>query len=143
VLFVALSGISYSASSSGFLANMSTRGLVTSSNPMTAGFIIYGDSLLVTIRVAGPSLVNAGIHDVLGDPKITLYNANGTAIAINDDYIPGTIPANLTPQHWLEPAMTLTLAPGSYTAQVTGVVSNITTDTYGEVVVELFDGDIF
>jgi hypothetical protein len=143
ILFIALIWVPGSASSGGYLANLSTRGLVTSYAPMTAGFIVYYESLSVTIRVAGPSLVNAGIADVLEDPKFTIYNSSGAIIGGNDDFVSGTIPSILTPQHWLEPATWVTLSPGSYTVVVEGVQSNITNDTSGEVVVELFDGDIY
>ena len=54
-----------------------------------------------------------------GDPKLTIYNANGSQIAYNDDWeLP--LPPSLVPKDKREPALQLDLTEGTYTAVVSG-----------------------
>jgi hypothetical protein len=114
------------------LINISTRGKVlVNDDVMIAGFIIQGDSAkTVVVNVAGPSLTNFGIASPLQNPQLTLVRSSDNAvIATNDDWQTQADPADVTaitnsgfkPNHALEPAIIATLAPGAYTAIVSGV----------------------
>jgi trimeric autotransporter adhesin len=110
------------------LANISTRGFVdTGSNVMIAGFIAAsstGGSGEVIVRALGPSLGSVGIADPLADPMLELHDSNGTLIAANDNWktdqelaIEAT---GIPPTNDAESAIVATLAPGAYTAIVSG-----------------------
>ena len=66
-------------SSASKLANISTRGLVGTGDDVLIGGFIMGDveSNTVVIRAIGPSLASSGVSDPLGDPMLTVYDANG------------------------------------------------------------------
>ena len=108
-------------------ANISTRGFVeTGSNVMIGGFILGGGgaSTTVLVRAIGPTLTQFGVADALGNPTLELRDVNGTLILANDDWketqqtdIEAT---GLQPQNDLESAVLETLAPGAYTAIVSG-----------------------
>ena len=105
------------------LANISTRGLVeTGDNVLIGGFIVLGiDAQEVIVRAIGPSLPVMG---KLADPTLDLYDSNGVVLASNDNWrdtqeaeiIATTIP----PTNDAESAIVKTLAPGAYTAIVSG-----------------------
>ncbi len=108
-----------------YLANISTRGFVQSGdNAMIGGFIIgagaeTGD---VVVRAIGPSLT--GIVDVLQDPTLSLYNAQGLVVGLNDDWQnpsgSGVEATGLAPSDPRESAILAALPPGAYTALVQG-----------------------
>ena len=119
--------------------NISTRGQVrTGDNVMIGGFIIQGSSSqTVLIRAVGPNLANYGVADVLANPKLQLYSGQ-TVIASNDDWGTSSNAAaiqatGLAPVNPLESAILITLAPGAYTAIVSGVNSGT-----GVGIVEVF-----
>jgi arylsulfate sulfotransferase len=107
--------------------NMSTRGSVgTGDNVLISGFIV-GDveSATVVVRALGPSLASFPVSGVLSDPTLTIYDANGSVIATNnnwqDDPNADLVQKNgLTPPNPLESALVLHLPAGSYTAIVRG-----------------------
>ena len=109
------------------LANISTRGTVgTDADAMISGFII-GDvsNATVVIRALGPSLADFGVSQPLSDPLLTIYDANGGAIAANDNWQDDQnavdISKNgLAPSAAAEAATIMYLPPGAYTAVVTG-----------------------
>jgi hypothetical protein len=109
------------------LANMSTRGSVgTLDNVLISGFIV-GDvgSTTVVVRAIGPSLAASGLSGVLSDPKLTIYDSTGTAIASNDNWQDNVnsidIQKNaLAPPNPLESALVLHLPAGAYTAIESG-----------------------
>ncbi|HYJ07134.1 MAG TPA: Ig-like domain repeat protein, partial [Chthoniobacterales bacterium] len=71
------------------LANISTRGFVlTADNVMIGGFTLGGTSnpTRIAVRALGPSLTSSGLSNVLADPTLELYNANGTVMVSNDDW---------------------------------------------------------
>ena len=109
------------------LANISTRGkVVTGDNVMIGGFIVSGDqSANLLIRAIGPSLAAAGVPGPLADPQMDLYDSQGTKIDSNDnwrDTQEAEIQATgLGPTDDHESAINTTLAPGAYTAIVSGV----------------------
>ena len=112
------------------LANISTRGFVeTGDNVLIGGFIVGGaggGSASVIVRAIGPSLANANppVPGALADPFLELHDGNGATIASDDNWkdtqeaeiIATTIP----PTDDLESAIVDTLAPGNYTAIVSG-----------------------
>ena len=111
------------------LANISTRGFVqTADNVMIGGFILGGTSgnSTVVVRGIGPSLASAGVSGTLADPTLTLHNSNGAVVATNNDWAGGpdeqTIYNDgLAPTNAKESAILATLAPGAYTAVLSGV----------------------
>ena len=111
------------------LANISTRGVVqTGNNVMIAGFILGGGETqpLIGVRAIGPSLAASGIANPLADPTLQLLNANGTLIKSNDNWQDDPTQAalltkwNIAPPSALESGIVATVAPGNYTAVVSG-----------------------
>lgn len=109
------------------LANMSTRGSVgTAENVMIGGLILLGpDPARILFRAIGPSLVEAGIDSPLADPQLDLFDAQGTRIALNNnwrDSQQADIQATgAAPTDDAESAILSDLTPGNYTAVVSGV----------------------
>jgi hypothetical protein len=134
-----------SPESKSILANISTRGFVTSGdNVMIAGFIIGGaghGGTTVVIRGIGPSLANLGVSDAMSDPLFRLYDANGTFLAPEANDWRTTPGANfvaaegLAPTDDREAALYVSLPPGNYTAVLRGLNTKVT----GTAVVEVYD----
>jgi hypothetical protein len=111
------------------LANISTRGFVgQGDNVMIAGFILGGQlGSKIMVRALGPSVPVSGN---LADPTLGLYDKNGTKIASNDDWkkVDGTgesqeaaiVATKIPPPSDLESAVLADLAPGAYTAILSG-----------------------
>jgi hypothetical protein len=109
------------------LANISTRGFVQTGNDvMIAGFV-FGNGVAsekVIIRAIGPSLT--GISNVLADPTLDLHNSNGTLLISDDNWKDDSSQADeiratgMPPQNDFEAAIVTSLAPGAYTAIITG-----------------------
>ncbi len=112
-------------SSANHLANISTRGFVTTGQgELIGGFIISGGPKIVIIRASGPSLVSAGVTPVLADPVLQLFNGS-TQIRQNDNW--QTAPnaneitaSGLAPKDPNEAAILIRLEPGVYTTLVSG-----------------------
>jgi hypothetical protein len=125
------------------LKNLSSRGRVeTGDNVLIGGFILGGGvSTNMVVRGIGPSLTSAGVPGALANPSLELYNAQGTLIDSNDDWISSankTAISNsgLAPTNDLESAVYDSLAAGNYTAIVRGVNS-----TTGVGLVEIYELD--
>jgi hypothetical protein len=122
------------------LANISTRGLVeTDNNVMIVGFIAGNGLTKVIIRGIGPSLTQAGISGALQNPALALHDGNGATLASNDDWRIGgqeaeIIATTIPPSDDLEAAIVALLAPGAYTAIVSGV-----NNTTGVGLVEVYN----
>jgi hypothetical protein len=124
--------------------NLSSRaGVAGTSQPLVAGFVISGataETLLV--RAVGPTLAQFGVIGALANPQLTVYDSAGKAVASNSGWgaqpvggvsavSAGIQPATAAvfsqvyafalPAGSADSAMVLTLPPGSYTAQVTGL----------------------
>ena len=105
------------------LANISTRGLVgTDAEVLIGGFIVVGNNATeVLVRALGPSLPLTG---TLGDPTLELHNGDGDVIASNDDWRSddeaGIAATGVPPTKDRESAIVARLAPGNYTAIVSG-----------------------
>jgi uncharacterized delta-60 repeat protein len=108
--------------------NLSARGFVGTSNDVLIGGIIVGGPTgsmqRVLVRALGPSLGSAGVASPLANPTLSLRDANGNVIANNDNWqdsqqadiaATGKAPPNTN-----ESAILALLAPGKYTAIVTG-----------------------
>ena len=125
------------------LANVSTRGFVsTGDNVIIGGFIVgdNGGGTKVVVRALGPSLTASGIQDALSDPYLELHNPDGTLLDFNDNWMSALgsdeiRAAHLEPKDDRESAIFRNLAPGNYTAIVRGEPS----ETVGVAVVEVYD----
>jgi hypothetical protein len=122
------------------LANISTRAVVgTGANVLIGGFIVTGtESKRVIVRGIGPSLSLPG---KMLNPTLELHNAAGVTIAFNDDWAQSANSAaiagsGVAPANPNEPAILMDLAPGSYTAVLSGA-----NQTTGLAVVEIYDLD--
>ena len=127
----------YASISTGYLANVSTRGFVgTGDNVLIGGFIIEESAATVLVRAIGPSLSALGVTGALANPSIEVFSGQ-TSIAVNDDWQATAraeeIPTTLRPANAREAAILLTLPPGAYTAIVRGVGN-----TTGVALVEVF-----
>ncbi len=133
------------------VANLSTRTQVgTGANVAVVGFVIGpGAAKTVLIRAVGPGLAGFGVAGTLGDPRIDLYDSSTPArlITSNDNWATtvagsqaataatfSTVGAFALTAGSRDAALVASLAPGAYTAQVTGV-ANAT----GIALVEVYD----
>jgi hypothetical protein len=112
---------------------------------MTAGFAIGGSTAkTVLIRAVGPSLGTPpfNIAGAIADPQLTLFsgqtnigsndNWGGTATLVNTFNQVGAFALSSTTSR--DAALLVTLQPGTYTVQVSGVGS-----TTGVAIVEIYD----
>jgi hypothetical protein len=108
------------------LTNISTRGLVgTGDHVIIAGLSIPGaETASVLFRGIGPSLNGHGVSDPLQDPRLDLFNVQGTRIAANnnwrDSQQAAIIATGMAPVNSLEAAIRTNLLPGNYTAIMSG-----------------------
>jgi hypothetical protein len=107
------------------LANISTRGLVGSSDDVLIGGFILGGTTgtsQIVIRGLGPSLSGAGIADAVADPTLTIVNGNGATLGTNDNWqddaanAAAVSIAGFAPKVAAESALELHLPAGTYTA---------------------------
>ena len=126
------------------LSNISTRLQVdTGDSVAIAGFIVQGTgNKQVLIRALGPSLTPLGVSGALADPTLELHDESGQIIATNDNWDQS---ANIQAWHTSlglnlpqasESVISMSLAPGAYTAIVRGV-----NGTTGVALVEVYDCD--
>ena len=122
--------------------NLSTRMRVqTGDNVGIGGFIITGTAPKhVLLRAIGPSLTQFGVPNVLADPVLELHGP-GAFVAITDDnwredpvQEAAILATGIPPTNDLESAIDATLAPGAYTAIVSG-----RDNTSGVALVEVYD----
>ncbi len=128
------------------LANVSTLTRVGSGDDvLTAGFVISGTvSKQVVIRAVGPRLATApfNVPGTLVDPQLIVYGPNsGTIVAArNDNWSTGDATAfNSVGAFALnagsrDAGLVATLAPGAYSAQVSGFA-----ETTGTAIVEVYE----
>lgn len=110
------------------LVNISTRMHVgTGDDVLIGGFIIQGDQLKkIILRAIGPSLTAGGIAGALPDPKMDLYDSTGALVESNDNWQESLasgeiVDSGLAPSDAREAAIVARLAPGNYTAVISGV----------------------
>lgn len=125
----ALAEVYDAAPSSGArLANLSARSqLGTGGDVLIAGFAISGNTpRSVLIRAVGPGLAPLGVSGALADPKLALFRG-AAKIDENDQWRAGVVGSAFSrvgafalPSGSRDAALLVSLAPGSYTAQVSG-----------------------
>ena len=110
------------------LANIATRmHVLAGSDIMIAGFVITGGaSKTVIVLAKGPSLAQFGVPNTLQNPTLSLVRqSDQVTIATNDNWQQAANQAAIqssgfAPSNSLESAILMTLAPGAYTALVSG-----------------------
>ena len=129
------------------LTNVSARMNVTAGEgTLIAGLVIVGNApKTLLIRGVGPTLALFGVTGVLADPTIAVFSG-ANQIASNDNWETGTstaaqLIAASTPVGAFalqagskDAALLITLQPGTYTVQVTGVAN-----TTGVALIEVYD----
>jgi hypothetical protein len=109
------------------LSNVSARSQISSGEPLIAGFNIAGSgSRTLLIRAVGPTLEQFGVTGTLADPKLELFR-DTVKLQENDNW-DLSARATFTDLGAFDLAtgsrdavLVVTLPPGSYTAQVSGV----------------------
>ena len=127
------------------LINASTRAFVgTGDSVLIPGFVVGGTGTIrLLVRAVGPTLGAFGVTGTLADPTITLFRG-ATALATNDNWSTAANAAEVAsagaavgafalPASSRDAALLVTLAPGSYSAVVSGVGN-----TTGTALVELY-----
>ncbi|HEY0946207.1 MAG TPA: DUF1080 domain-containing protein [Opitutaceae bacterium] len=115
------------------LVNASSRGFVgTGEGILIVGFVIGGSSpVTVLVRAIGAGLGPYGVQEVLANPRLALF-AGGAVLASNDDWSEAANAAQIAtaaadvgafalPSSSADAAILVSLPPGAYTAQVSGV----------------------
>ena len=114
----------------------------TGENVLIGGFMIRGtQSKTLVLRAIGPSLAASGVPNVLADPVLEVHDGAGNVIASNDDWQSGPQAfqiqqSGLAPSDPHESAILITLAPGNYTAVLSG-----SGNTSGNGLVEAYEMD--
>ncbi len=132
------------AGSGARLINVSARAQVgTGAGILIAGFTLSGNvPKQILIRAIGPALSGFGVTGVLANPRLDLYRGS-TVIQSNDDWGGTAALTNafasvgafaIASTASRDAALLLTLDPGSYTAQVSGVGG-----TTGVALVEVYE----
>jgi hypothetical protein len=112
-------------------------------NILIVGFAISGTgNKTLLIRGVGPTLTQYGVSGVLADPQLKLFNQQGQELQENNDWGGGAALANAFTQTYAfalpvaskDAALLVTLAPGVYTAQVSGVGN-----TTGIALIEVYE----
>ena len=132
------------------LANLSCRaGAGTGASTLIAGFVVGGSdvsgSVPLLVRASGPSLTSFGVTGILPDPKLQLYTGGQppTVIASDSGWAGSSaissVAAAVGAFAWTVPtslysALTESLAPGAYTANVSGASGDS-----GVALVEVYD----
>jgi hypothetical protein len=130
------------------LVNLATRASVgVSADVLIAGFVVSGTQpRQVLVRAIGDQLGEFGVQGVLRNPFLRLFDSKSVLLRDSDDWSRatdltaavtaaarevGAFPMRLGSR---DSAILQTLAPGSYTAQVSGIV-----DTTGVALVEIYE----
>ena len=125
------------------LVNLSCRAEVgTGTDILIAGFAISGtEAKRILVRAVGPALGSLGVSGALANPQLEIIRSGeATPLYRNDDWDAALAPtfagagAFALPPGSRDAALVVTLPPGSYTAQVSGVGG-----TTGVALVEVYD----
>ncbi len=129
------------------LLNLSSRAQVGSADGqfLIAGLVIGGSApVRVMVRGIGPGLSNFGVVDVLAKPTLSVFDGNSKIMTTNTGWSTSVLKGDVVGMASLvgafplakdsaDCAALLTLNPGSYTIQVSGVDG-----TTGEALVEVY-----
>ncbi len=134
------------------LVNLSTRAAVgTGANLVIPGITVRGTApKTLLIRAAGPALSAFGVTGTLANPALAVFDAAGDRVFFNDNWsevpdVPALAAATAAqgafalPAGSRDAAMLVTLRPGSYTVQVSGVGTG--TAAQGVALVEVYEAD--
>ena len=112
------------------LVNVSVRKQIDANGSLTAGFVVGGNTArTVLVRAIGPGLAAFGVTGTMADPQLALF-AGATKVAENDNWGGDSQLTNagsavgafaIANAAGKDAMLLITLAPGSYTAQVSGV----------------------
>ena len=96
---------------------------------LTVGFVIAGNSsMTVLIRAIGPTLASFSVTGAMANPQLTVFDSNQNVVGSNAGW-GGTAALQAAfnaasafplPTTSADSAVLVTLAPGAYTADVTG-----------------------
>lgn len=121
------------------LSNVSVRTSAGGTDTLITGFTVApGADKQILVRAVGPTLGTFGVDGTLADPKLELFSG-ATKVAENDNWsaaagpVFGAVGAFPLAAESRDAALVATLAPGSYTAQVTG------TGAAGVTLVEVYE----
>jgi hypothetical protein len=118
----------------------------TGGNILIPGIYISGSGLeTLLIRADGPALTQYGVTGVLAQPTLSVYNSAGTMVASNTGWGTGSGSAQITSvsasvgafplaSGSADCALIVSLEPGSYTIQISGVGS-----TSGVALAEIYE----
>jgi len=130
------------------LTNLSARSPVgTGGNLLIAGFVLTGTApKMLLIRGIGPALAAFNVTGALADPRLDLYRGN-TLVYSNDNWSTATGGSTVSSATFTavgafalpdstsrDSALLVNLAPGAYTAQISGV-----NNTTGVALVEVYE----
>ncbi len=134
------------------LVNLSARASVgTGDNVVIPGITVRGAApKTLLIRAAGPALAGFGVTGTLANPVVNVFTAAGEKILVNDNWSEVPDVAGLRsaaaaqgafalPEGSRDAAMLVTVAPGSYTVQVTGAGTGAAAQ--GVAIVEVYEAD--
>ena len=127
------------------LANVSARSAVgTGAGILIAGFVVNGGPCTILVRGVGPSLTQFNVPGALVDPQLQIFR-DAQMVSENNDWGTASNSAALVstaqavgafalPNASRDAALLITLTPGAYTAQVSGV-----NGTTGVALVEVYE----
>ncbi len=129
---------------SGRLNALSVRSAITpGSGVLIVGLVVAGESpKTLIIRGIGPALLQAGVSTAIADPVLEIYNSSSQRILTNDNWGGSQLLSSAfaavglaaLPTDSKDAAMLVTLQPGVYTAQLSGL-----NGTSGIGLVEVYD----
>jgi len=124
------------------LINLSARAAgVSEASPLLAGFVISGNTKeTVLIRAVGPALSHYGVADSLAQLNLKLFASDGSLLASNQGWgssaslvdLFNCVGAFALPSNSADCALRITLSPGAYTVQVSGI-NNLSGTTLVEI----------
>ncbi|MEJ6731890.1 MAG: hypothetical protein QNK90_07400 [Opitutaceae bacterium] len=130
--------------SSSKAVNLSSRSDVTTSSPITAGFVIGGSQAqTVLIRAVGPSLANFGVANPLSNVQLQLFEPGATTPLVTSSVVTtqsvalsAELGAFALTAGSEDATLVAVLSPGAYTAIVSGVDGAV-----GNALVEIYELD--
>lgn len=123
------------------LGNLSVRTYLHAGDGAIAGFVVAGgESRQVLVRAVGPALAAFGVGESMADPVLSLFDGAGNLLGQNDDWgtpqeggatggeimrAAAVAGAFELPSGSRDSSLLLKLAPGTYTARMTGDMAGV------------------